>query len=139
MYSQWLPGALNDILITFTNTSFSNLLRLNFRIVPIPKEIGSSLYECHYVYLAGVPVLTIMIIGRWKSDAFLRYIRKQVALFSQNLTDKMLQVSSFFTMPDFHRADSSRNQMESPPANLDTENGPSRSWGIFRHEPTAQN
>ena len=51
LYSQWLPGALNDILITFTNTSFSNLLRLNFRIVPIPKEIGSSLYECHYVYI----------------------------------------------------------------------------------------
>ena len=89
------------------------------------------------LFLAGVPVLTIMIIGRWKSDAFLRYIRKQVALFSQNLTDKMLQVTSFFTMPDFHRAQSAEERMEPSPANSSNENGPSRSWGIFRHEPVA--
>ena len=89
------------------------------------------------LFLAGVPVLTIMIIGRWKSDAFLRYIRKQVALFSQNLTDKMLQVNSFFTMPDFHRTDPQDSIPEPSPATLGTENGPSRSWGIFRHEPTA--
>ena len=87
------------------------------------------------LFLAGVPVLTIMIIGRWRSDAFLRYIRKQVALFSQNLTDKMLQVNSFFTMPDFHRAQASDTRMEPSPANTSTENGPSRSWGIFHHEP----
>ena len=91
------------------------------------------------LFLAGVPVFTIMIIGRWKSVAFLRYIRKQVALFSQNLTDMMLEVNSFFTMPDFHRAQSSSNKTKSSPANLDTENGPSRSWGIFRHEPTTVN
>ena len=30
------------------------------------------------MYLAGVPTFTIMMIGRWSSDAFLRYIRKQV-------------------------------------------------------------
>jgi hypothetical protein len=52
------------------------------------------------LYLGHVPVLTIMIIGRWKSDAFLRYIRKQVALFSENLTDRMLDVDSFFTTPE---------------------------------------
>eukprot|EP00957_Ditylum_brightwellii_P132687 10117726-Ditylum_brightwellii.AAC.1 len=34
------------------------------------------------MYLAGVPVYTIMLIGRWSSDAFLRYIWKQVQEFS---------------------------------------------------------
>ena len=87
------------------------------------------------LFLAGVPVLTIMIIGRWRSDAFLRYIRKQVAMFSQNLTDKMLQVNSFFTMPDFQNAQqSSSSKMKPSPADC-SENGPSRSWGIFHHEP----
>ena len=89
------------------------------------------------LFLAGGPLLTIMIIGCWKSDAFLRYIRKQVALFSQNLTDKMLQANYFFTMPNFHRAQSTEQQMEPSPANSSNENGPSRSWGIFRHEPVA--
>ena len=83
------------------------------------------------LFLAGVPVLTIMIIGRWKSDAFLRYIRKQIALFSQNLTDKMLQVDSFFTMPDFRRVSTLSKDMAPSPATTSTENGPSRSWGIF--------
>ena len=36
------------------------------------------------MYLNGVPVYTIMLLGRWSSDAFLRYIRKQVTEFSNN-------------------------------------------------------
>jgi hypothetical protein len=28
------------------------------------------------MYLAGVPVVTIMLLGRWSSNAFLRYIKK---------------------------------------------------------------
>ena len=34
------------------------------------------------VYLNEVPIYTIMMIGSWSSDAFLRYIRKQVESFS---------------------------------------------------------
>ncbi len=30
------------------------------------------------IFLRGRPVFLIMIIGRWSSDAFLRYVRKQV-------------------------------------------------------------
>ena len=30
------------------------------------------------MYLGDCPVYSIMMIGRWSSDAFLRYIRKQV-------------------------------------------------------------
>jgi hypothetical protein len=34
------------------------------------------------MYLAGVPIFSIMLIGRWSSLAFLKYIRKQVQEFS---------------------------------------------------------
>ncbi len=37
----------------------------------------------------------IMFIGRWSSDAFLHYIRKQVIEFSQNVAKKMLSCLNF--------------------------------------------
>jgi hypothetical protein len=37
------------------------------------------------MYLARVPVFSIMLIGRWSSTAFLKYIRKQVQEFSQGI------------------------------------------------------
>jgi hypothetical protein len=43
------------------------------------------------MYLGECPVYTIMRIGRWSSDAFLRYIRKQVMEFSHNVSKKMLR------------------------------------------------
>ena len=52
------------------------------------------------MYLAGVPVYTIMLIGRWSSDAFLRYIRKQVEQFSKDVAQRMLTHRSFRTIPD---------------------------------------
>ncbi len=52
------------------------------------------------MYLAGVPVYTIMVIGRWLSDAFLRYIQWQVEQFSKDVTQKMLTHRSFRTIPD---------------------------------------
>ena len=50
-------------------------------------------------YLAGNPIYTIMLQGRWKSDAFLRYIEKQVKEFSKGMSDKMLQNNSFYNIP----------------------------------------
>ena len=46
-----------------------------------PNDIGTHsihLGTAMTMYLDGVPTFTIMIIGRWSSDAFLGYIRKQV-------------------------------------------------------------
>ncbi len=51
------------------------------------------------MYLAGVPVYTIMLLGCWSSDAFLRYIRKQVKEFSKGISKKMLKNDKFFTIP----------------------------------------
>ena len=47
------------------------------------------------MYMAGVPVYTIMLIGRWLSNAFLRYIRKQVEQFSRHVAKKMLTFRLF--------------------------------------------
>jgi hypothetical protein len=38
------------------------------------------------MYLGGVRVFTIMLLGRWSSEAFLRYIRKQVQEFSARVS-----------------------------------------------------
>ena len=53
------------------------------------------------MYLAEVPVYTIMLIGRWSSDAFLRYIRKQVEQFSHNVSRRMIQHQHFTHVPNF--------------------------------------
>ena len=49
-----------------------------------------------------VPTYTIMLQGRWCSDAFLRYIRKQVKEFSKGVSEAMISNESFafFTIPD---------------------------------------
>jgi hypothetical protein len=51
-------------------------------------------------YLAGVTVYPIMLIGRWLSNAFLRYIRKQVEQFSWHVAKQMLTFWLFQTIPE---------------------------------------
>jgi hypothetical protein len=53
------------------------------------------------MFLAGTPVYTIMLMGRWSSDAFMRYIRKQVLSLSHGIAMKMLTFEQFYTVPDF--------------------------------------
>ncbi len=57
------------------------------------------------MYLGECAIYTIMLIGRWSSDAFLQYIRKQVMDFSQNVAKKMLTLTyqNFCHIPDIHR------------------------------------
>jgi hypothetical protein len=50
------------------------------------------------MYLAGVPTFTIMLIGRWSSDAFLLYIRKQVREFSRGIAPRMLLTDEYFSV-----------------------------------------
>jgi hypothetical protein len=38
------------------------------------------------MHMAGVPIYTIMLIGRWSSDAFLIYLRPQVMQFTQHIS-----------------------------------------------------
>ena len=54
-----------------------------------------------FLYLQNVKTDRIMRQGRWRSDAFLLYIRVQVAAFSTGLSTAMIQDSNnFFTVPD---------------------------------------
>ena len=72
-----------------------------------PEDIGchsirSGAAMAMYLSPKRVPTYTIMLQGRWCSDAFLRYIRKQVAEFSIGVSEAMIckDTYSFFTTPD---------------------------------------
>jgi len=47
------------------------------------------------MYINGVPVYTIMLLGCWSSDAFLRYIRKPVESFGSGVSSKIIMTSRF--------------------------------------------
>ena len=57
------------------------------------------------MYLSGVQVFTIMLIGRLSSDVFLRYIRKQVQEFSKGVSKSMNENDDFFTIPEISSED----------------------------------
>jgi hypothetical protein len=50
------------------------------------------------MFLAGVPVETIQLIGRWRSQTFMRYIRIQVQQMTRGVADEMTTNPSFFTI-----------------------------------------
>ena len=82
--------------------------RLGFTI----KDIGTHSIRsgsAMAVYLDNVPVYTITIIGRWSSDAFIRYIRKQVEQFIHNVSSRMIKYQHFYHIPTInpqsHRLD----------------------------------
>ena len=55
------------------------------------------------MFLGGCPVFLIMMIGRWSSDAFLRYIHKQVEEFNHDndASQKMPIHMSHRHIPDY--------------------------------------
>ena len=77
--------------------------------------------EAMAMYLGECPVFMIMLIGCWSSDAFLRYIRKQVMEFSQNVAKKMLSCQNFRHIPDIHtRVPSDDPRIRNHPSNAKT-------------------
>jgi hypothetical protein len=74
------------------------------------------------MYLGECPVYTIMLIGRWSSDAFLRYIRKQVMEFSHNVSKKMLRFRHYRHVPDYdHRIAANNPRVRNDPNNAETQ------------------
>jgi hypothetical protein len=57
------------------------------------------------LYLAGQQVFIIMLLGRWSSDAFLRYIRPQVAEFSKGVSRAMIKHGTYFHVTTSNRED----------------------------------
>ena len=73
------------------------------------------------MYLGKCPVFMIMLIGRWSSDAFLKYIRKQVMEFSQNVAKRMLACQNFRHIPETHtRVDPADPRVRNHPENAET-------------------
>jgi len=91
--SKELVGALRAAVVAYGEE------KLGFKA----EEIGTHSIRsgaAMAMYLGECPVYTIMMIGRWSSDAFLRYIRKQVEQFSRNVSRKMIQCQFFRHVPD---------------------------------------
>jgi hypothetical protein len=61
-------------------------------------SIRSTAAMC--MYMNGVPVCTLMLIGRWSSDAFLRYIRPQVEEFGSDVARRMIETARWHHVPD---------------------------------------
>jgi len=49
--------------------------------------------------IVGSDECTIMLVGRWNSDAFLAYIEKQVREFTKGVSTRMLQNNTFYNTP----------------------------------------
>jgi hypothetical protein len=79
-----------------------------------PQDIGLHLIRSMAVMamiLSGVPNYMVMLIGRWKSDAFLICIHKQVEEFTKSVSQKMIPKTTFFHPPDNTPAFTSRSTM----------------------------
>lgn len=66
------------------------------------KDVGTHSNRAAFAmmhYLSGTPTFTLMLLGRWLSDAFLRYIKKQVKEFSIGASQWMLQCNTFYNLP----------------------------------------
>ena len=54
-----------------------------------------------FLFLQNVRSTQIMLQGRWRSDAFITYIRSQVSSFSTGLSSAMMKsTSEFYTVPN---------------------------------------
>jgi len=52
------------------------------------------------MYLGGVPVFAIMMIGRWSSDSFMKYIRTQIEEFTFDVSKRMRMMQEFRHTPN---------------------------------------
>ena len=104
-------NATTDHTEFITSNQVLECLRWAVRELGVDR-LGFTEFEigCHSIrsgaamamYLKKVPPFTIMLQGRWCSDAFLRYIRSQVKEFSQGVSELMISPDTyaFFTVPD---------------------------------------
>ncbi len=75
-------------------------------------KIGTNLIRSRAamaMYLGECPVYTMMLIGCWSSNAFLRYIRKQVMEFSHNVSKKMLRFKNYKHVPNYNHRIAANN------------------------------
>jgi hypothetical protein len=115
------PGTIsNSPISTYSNNGVIDQVTLDHMINALRDAVG-GIREIHLgikkedvgthlirsgaamaIYLGECPVFMIMLIGRWSSNAFLQYIRKQVMEFSQNVAKMMLACQNFRHITDIH-------------------------------------
>ena len=100
----WQDGKIKHL------TSQNTISALRDAVSAIGEEslgFKASQVDCHSIrlgadmvmYLGECPIYTIMLIGRWSSDAFLRCTRKQVEQFSHNVSNTRIHVMSYRHIP----------------------------------------
>ena len=96
--SELVVSCPHEMLIHIRHT-VDNMTGLGFSGKDVgTHSIRSSLAMA--LYLSRRPISTIMLLGRWSSDAFLLYIRRQVQEFSDGVSADMVANERFFTLPD---------------------------------------
>ena len=102
---------IGDKLIGITSNDILHKLRQTVKNIGLaelgfhPHEIGTHSIRSStamQLFLAKIPTYTIMLLGRWSSDAFLRYLRRQVLEFSRGLSEVMNE-NEFYTIPEIER------------------------------------
>ena len=85
------------------------------------KEVGTHSIRSGFsmeLYLAKVYPETIMIMGRWASSAFLRYILIQVRDISKGISTLMKNNHAFYTIPKIEVVYHTPVQPETDPQRL---------------------
>jgi hypothetical protein len=65
--------------------------------------------------LSGHAAWRIMLAGRWKSSAFLVYVREQIQAFSRGVSDRMIENPDFFNVPDIDNTTTTANSTIASP------------------------
>jgi hypothetical protein len=122
-----------DEMLTHIRHTVDNMSGLGFKGKDVgTHSIRSSLAMA--LYLSRRPVSTIMLLGRWSSDAFLLYIRRQVQEFSTGVSEDMVANKKNFTVPDLDESDrlDPRNRNPQSFANTISLNGPNDATAYAR-------
>ena len=85
------------------------------------KEVGTHSIRSGFameLYLAKVYPETIMIMGRWASSAFLRYICIQVSDTSKGISTLMTNNHAFYTIPEIEVVYHTPGQTDTDPQRL---------------------
>ena len=65
------------------------------------------------MFMDDTPVFMIMLMGRWSSDAFLKYLRRQVLEFSKGMSRRMVKNEYLYSIPN-HQTDINDPRTQNP-------------------------
>ena len=89
-----------DILVAFReNASSIGKDKLGYEKEDIGTHSNRSA-AAMAMFMDDTPVYMIMLIGRWSSDAFLKYIRRQILEFSRGMSSRMIRNDILYSIPE---------------------------------------